>query len=277
MNTLLITGCSTGIGYGAAVYFAQKGYKVFAGVRKESDVERLKKACAEVHPLILDVTKETDIQTAVELISSQVEGVFNLINNAGIAVAGPMEFVSLEDYRRQFEINFFGLVAMTKACLPLLRKTQGRVINVSSVAGRVASPFLGPYSASKFAVEAVSDALRREVAEHHVRVILVEPGPIQTPIWDKGLSSKDESLTTLPPHLEKVYGKAIDHFRKYVAQAAETALPIESVLKVFEQALESSSPQHRYMISKESLLINLVPLIPSRWVDRIMKLKINNS
>lgn len=197
------------------------------------------------------------------------------MNNAGIAVAGPVEFVTMDDYRRQFDINFFGLVAMTKAFLPLLRKTQGRVVNISSIAGKVSSPFLGPYSASKFAVEAVSDSLRREVAPHRVKVILIEPGPIATPIWDKGLSAKDTHLLE-PTTMNAVYGSQLKKFKDYIAQAAKTAVPVERVLDVIELALTSSSPQHRYLVGKDKGLIAFVPMIPSKLVDRIMAYKLGS-
>ncbi|MBY0316385.1 MAG: SDR family oxidoreductase [Bdellovibrionales bacterium] len=277
MKTLLITGASTGIGAAAAVHFAKQGHRVFAGVRKTTDADHLQQQNSAITPLILDVTKPEQIQQALKVVEEGIQGELCLINNAGIAVAGPTEFVDIEEYRRQFEVNFFGLVAVTQTFLPLLRKTRGRVVSISSIAGRVASPFLGPYSASKFAVEAVSDSLRREVEPLGVKVILIEPGPIQTPIWEKGLSAKETLVAGDKDQMMAVYGKQLQNFVEYITASKKTASPIIKVLEAMDHALTSSSPKHRYLVGKESGIVAFVPVIPSRLVDKIISFKLSRS
>ncbi len=182
-KTILMTGASSGIGKDAAVYWAKAGHQVIAGVRRSEDGEHLRNLNPNIEPLILDVTKQDQIAQAWGKISSRQSSVgsFNLVNNAGIAVTGPFEALPTEDLRYQFEVNFFGVAQMIRTFLPLLRQTQGRIINVSSVAGKLATPYMSPYCASKFALEGFSDSLRRELKPFGVKVILVEPAPLTLP------------------------------------------------------------------------------------------------
>ena len=173
----LVTGASTGIGRACATHLAGLGFHVLAGVRDPAD------APDGLEPLLLDVTSESDVAAAAERVGGELHA---LVNNAGIAISGPVEIVPVEEWRRLMEVNLLGQVAVTRALLPAILRARGRVVNMSSISGRVANPLFGPYAASKFALEAVSDALRREVGPHGVRVVSVEPGGIATPIWGKG-------------------------------------------------------------------------------------------
>lgn len=273
MKSILITGASTGIGFAAAQAFASDGHQVFAGVRKSKDAEVLLKQNPQIVPLILDVTDQKTIDDSwreVQKLKKFSELI--LINNAGIAVSGPIESVRMEDYRTQFEVNFFGLIAVTQKFLPLIRESKGRVINISSIAGRVASPFLGPYSSSKFAVEAISDSLRREMIPFGVQVVLIEPGPIQTPIWDKGLGKKDSILKSLGADQIAIYGSAIKSFEAMIEEAVKKAEPVERVVEALQKAVMNKQPCHRYLVGSEAKLNGfLSQIVPSRWVDFFIK------
>ena len=173
----LVTGASTGIGRACALHLAGRGFDVLAGVRNPAD------APEGLEPLRLDVTSEADVAAAAERVGDELHA---LVNNAGIAISGPVEVVPMDEWRRQLEVNLLGQIAVTRALLPAIVRARGRIVNMSSISGRVANPLFGPYAASKFGLEAVTDALRREVAAHGVRVVGVEPGVIATPIWAKG-------------------------------------------------------------------------------------------
>ncbi len=177
VKTVLITGASTGIGEACALWLQDRGYRVFAGVRKSTDAEALQqKSKGHLTPVLLDVADEASIREAVQFVLTQEPKLEGLVNNAGIAVAGPLEFVPLQELRRVLEVNVVGQVAVTQAFLPLLREARGRVVLMSSISGRVAAPLMGPYAASKFALEAIGDALRRELAPWGIEVSIIEPG-----------------------------------------------------------------------------------------------------
>ena len=186
MKSVVITGASTGIGRACTLYLDELGWRVFAGVRKAVDGDALRDLASDrLVPLILDVADEAGVARAADEVAAVVgdDGLHGLVNNAGIAVGGPLEFVPLEDVRRQFEVNVFGLLRTTQAMLSMIRAARGRVVNVSSQGGKVAAPYFGPYCASKFAVEAMSDSLRRELKPWGLHVSVVEPGAIDTAIW----------------------------------------------------------------------------------------------
>lgn len=277
MKTIVITGASTGIGFAAALAFANEGHQVFAGVRKQSDAEKLVKENSNIIPLIVDVTDSQTIAKSVEVVSqSKKFSELVLINNAGIAVSGPIETVLMSEFRKQMEVNYFGLIAMTQAYLPLIRKTKGRVINISSIAGRLASPFLGPYSSSKFAVEAISDSLRREMLPFDVKVVVIEPGPIQTPIWEKGLGKKDSIMCAMSASQVETYGKYIHPFEQMVEAAVKSAEPVERVVEALREAMTSSNPNHRYLVGREAQVNGfLAAILPSKWVDYFVVKKVS--
>ena len=212
-RAVVITGASSGIGEACALRLDKAGWRVFAGVRKEADAERLKQEGSErLTPVFMDVIDEGSIMKAEETVRNAVGevGLAGLVNNAGVGIHGPLEFLLLEDLRRQLEVNTIGQIAVTQAFLPLIRKGRGRIVNIGSIGGKMATPFLGPYSASKFAMEALTDSLRQELRPWDIHVAIVEPGSIATPIWDKGQAGADEMEQKLPEEAMKLYGTAVD-------------------------------------------------------------------
>ena len=270
---VLITGASTGIGYDAARDLIAHGYHVFGSVRKQADADRVQAELGErFTPLLFDVTDEVGVKTAVSQVAQIVgkDGLFGLVNNAGIAAAGPLKHLSLDDLRYQLEVNVIGLVSVTQAFLPLLGADKntpyppGRIINISSTSGRTAFPFFGPYSASKFAVEALSDSLRRELMIYGIDVIVVNPGPIQTPIWDKA------EAVDAAPFMGTDYEKALLYTQKYTIERGRNGMPVTAVSKVIRQTLESKRPRTRYPVVRQKWLNwTLLQWLPDRWVDRI--------
>lgn len=273
---ILISGASTGIGFATAVELAAKGHEVYAGVRKASDGERLQKANSQIRTLILDVTVPESVDAAVARVRAdsvtESRARLVLINNAGIAVAGPIECLPLAEFRKQFEVNVFGLIDMTQKFLPLIRETGGRIVNISSISGRLAAPFLGPYSASKFAVEGLTDSLRRELAPQGISVSLIEPGPIRTPIWEKGLSGKDDLLAQIPTERLGIYETRLRKFVEYTAKTAASADPVEVVVRAIEHAAFAKKPRARYFVGGQSKAGNIVSRLPTGWVDGLIRL-----
>ncbi len=250
---VLITGSSTGIGYAAAEELCRRGHQVWAGVRKPDVLDRLKERFPKhLHILQLDVTSEEDIQNAKSEITSHIlhNEELILINNAGIAIGGPIESLRQEDWKEIFEVNFFAAVNMTHHFLPLLRKTKGRVINIGSISGRIATPFLGPYVASKFALRAFTDSLRREISRLGVQVILIEAGPIRTEIWEKSFRASEVQEQQLSPELRDTYGEAIDKLKVGVSKAAQQAVPVQEVTKCLVAAIESKHADTSYLVGK---------------------------
>lgn len=273
MKIVILTGASSGIGKAAALRLAELGYHVLAGVRREKDADAWKAVPRSI-PLMIDVAKEETVDEAAAQVREVLEKAeeVHLVNNAGIAVAGPVEGVSLAKWREQFEVNVFGLVKVTQAFLPYIRKTKGRIVNISSVSGLATSPYLGPYSASKFAVEAISDALRRELAPFGVKVIVVEPGPIATPIWEKNLGKKEVLLAELPKALHSVYGRALEKFQRGAAKSAESAVGVEHTTRAIEKALLSKNPRTRLIVGNRTLPAQMAVfgLMPDKAVDYLI-------
>jgi len=269
---ILISGASTGIGRAAAIHLARKGHSVWAGVRSQKAFDELTKANVQgLQPVFLDVCDEKSIVDCVSLIKKKAGILHALVNNAGIAVGGPIEGVKLEDWRRQFETNVFGQVRVIQECLPLLRESKGRIVNISSIAGKISSPFLGPYSASKFALEAVSDSLRRELRKHGVKVSVVEPGPIATPFWEKSKTEGLQKIDQYGPMLKEVYGSSLLKFKQRVEFSEKTASPVAVVVKAIEHALTAKSPKTRYPVGRgikaATMLFNS---LPDSWADHLM-------
>jgi NAD(P)-dependent dehydrogenase (short-subunit alcohol dehydrogenase family) len=190
-GTVLITGASTGIGEATAVHLAERGHPVFAGVRNEADGERVAARHRAITPVLIDVTQDDQIEAAFKTLSDTVgeAGLAGLVNNAGIGRGGPLEYISQDDWRQQFDVNVLGQVAVTRTMLPLIRKATGRIVFVGSIGGRYATPFLAPYNSSKFAVRAIADSLRGEMSLFGIHVSLIEPGAVKTEIWEKGRPS----------------------------------------------------------------------------------------
>lgn len=268
---ILITGASTGIGRDAAIHWAQQGHTVIAGVRRDEDGQALKSACAGIETALLDVTNDGQIKKLWQDLSARkLAGPFHLVNNAGIAVTGPLESLSIADYRRQFEVNFFGAVQMTQTFLPLIRRTQGRIVNVSSVAGRVATPYMSPYCASKFALEGLSDSLRRELRRFGVKVILIEPGPIATPIWEKGLSNYSKVTEKFDPEIFSIYEPTFRKFVTLAEQMGKRGDPVSKVTTQMDHALFAKNPSPRYAVGFTAKTGTLVARLPTRIIDKLM-------
>ena len=273
-RSALITGASSGIGRATALRLDAAGFRVFAGVRRQADGEALRAAASPgLVPLILDVTDATGVETAAKEVEAEVgaAGLQGLVNNAGIAVAAVLEFVELDDLRRQLEVNVVGAAAVTRAFLPLLRRGGGRVVNVSSNGGYVASPFLGPYAASKFALEALSDSLRRELRTWNLPVSVIEPGSVETPIWEKGRGEAARVRAGLPEEARGLYAPALDRIEAYVAKTANRAIPADAVARAVEHALTAPRPRIRYRVGSDARLTRLLSrLLPDRALDAVL-------
>jgi NAD(P)-dependent dehydrogenase (short-subunit alcohol dehydrogenase family) len=271
MKSVLITGASSGIGEACAAFLDARGLRVFAGVRKEVDAQRLQSSASDrLTPVLLDIVDGESIARAGEVVRETVgeHGLDGLVNNAGIGVTGPLEFVPMEDLRRQFEVNVFGHVAVTQQLLPMLRAASGRIVNMSSIGGRFAAPFLGPYSMSKFAVEAYSDALRRELSPWGIDVSCVEPGAIATPIWQKSIDAQAGA----PLRARTLYAPGMDASRRYAERSSRDALPPELVARVVYHALTAPKPRTRYLIgTRAKIAATLTRLLPDRMLDAAIR------
>lgn len=269
---VLITGASTGIGHATTVGLAQRGFAVFAGVRREEDAARLAADAPGVTTLILDVTDGASIAAAARTVSEATGGQLKgLVNNAGIAVTGPLEFLPLEQVRRQLEVNVLGQIAVTQAALPMLRAAGGRIVNIGSIGGRVALPFLGPYAGSKFAMEGVSDSLRRELAPLGVKVALVEPGPIATSMWERGQAAAQSLRDDMPAEAQQLYGDRMDRAMAAAQARSQEAIPASAVADIVAHALTSSRPRTRYLVGPDTrVMATLSRLLPDRAMDRLI-------
>lgn len=271
---VVVTGASTGIGRATAERLDRVGFRVFAGVRKESDARALRDSSSEaLTPLSLDVTDAQSIEAAVERVAEETGGVglAGLVNNAGVAVGGVLEFLDLDQLRRQLEVNLIGAVAVTKAFLPAIRESGGRVVNISSDSGFLSTPFLAPYCASKFGLEAISDSLRRELRPWGIEVVIVEPGAIATPIWDKAGPQASEIRQSLSPRAEQLYGEYFDKMESYVRKQAEVAISADAVAQAVERGLTARRPRTRYQVGNDAKMARwMTRLLPARWVDALI-------
>ena len=274
MRSVVVTGVSTGIGWGILKVLVQNGLRVFGSVRKEQDVERLTREFGEAFvPLLFDITDEAGVQNAAQQVRKQLNGerLFGLVNNAGVAVPSPLMFQPVEDFRRQMEINLIGQLIVTQAFLPLLGTDRslsgqaGRVINMSSVSGRAGYPFLGAYAASKFALEGFSESLRRELMLYGIDVIIIGPGSVATPIWDK---AEDLDISV---YSDTEYAEAIRRIYKYMIEDGRNGFPPEKVGEVVLEALNTPKPHVRYAVIPGNPIRHLIQgLLPRRVIDRII-------
>ena len=269
----LVTGASSGIGRATALLLARSGFTVFAGVRKAEDGERVQsEAQGELEPLLLDVTDPEQTAAAVEQIKQRGRGLTALVNNAGAAHSGPLEFIDLADLRRQLEVNLVGQIAVTQAMLPLLRPNTGRIANVTSIGGLVATPFMGPYCASKFALEAVSDCLRTELKPWDIKVIAIEPGSAATEIWERGVATAEDARERMPEEAERLYGEALDTMRTVTTETGERGIPAEEVARVIHKALTVRRPRARYLVGRDAIGMKLgSALLPDKVWDAAVR------
>ena len=274
MKKVVITGVSTGIGYSSAKILCDSGYRVFGSVRKQEDAEKITSEFgANFTPLIFDVTDSKGIQENAQIVKGELipgEALAGLVNNAGVAMGGPINLIDTDVFRKQFEVNFFGLIEVTKTFLPMLGAVknsmqQGKIINISSVSGRRAHPFVAPYTASKFAVEAFSDALRREMLLYGVDVILIEPGPIKTAIWDKVPDLDDNEFTGTD------YEHSLRKFYKMFIEMGKKGFDADIIGNRVKEILQDPSPKTRHVITPNRFINFTLPgILPDRMFDKLV-------
>jgi len=253
-RAVLVTGASTGIGAACAFDLADSGFRVFAGVRSASAGETLRKMKPAVEPVLLDVTQADQIAAAAEHIAQATgtAGLYGLVNNAGIVVVGPLELIPIDELRRQLEVNVVGQVAVTQAMLPMIRQARGRIVNIGSFNGLMAPPYFGPYAASKHAMEAITDSLRMELRQWGIRVSIIEPGSVSTPIWDKSQRTADHLMANVPDAATALYGEDIAVVQKTARTLAAKAMPVSRVTRAVRRALTSRWPWTRYPVGAEA-------------------------
>jgi NAD(P)-dependent dehydrogenase (short-subunit alcohol dehydrogenase family) len=265
-GTVLVTGASTGIGEATALHLKELGFDSVGAVRKDADAERLR--AAGLRTVKLDVTDAGSISAAREELGAAA--LAGLVNNAGVAVAAPLEFLPLDQLRHQLEVNLIGQIAVIQTFLPALRASRGRIVNVSSIGGRLALPLLSPYNASKFALEAISDSLRRELRPQGVDVILIEPGGVKTPIWRKSDELAQEMTGDMPPEAERLYGRMIEVVRAESVKIAEQrGVEPRVVAEVIGTALTTGRPRTRYLVGRDAKVrARIAKVMPDRMMDR---------
>lgn len=272
MKSVVITGASTGIGRGTAEYLAARGWKVFAGVRKQADADALLASNSAIHPLILDVTNTSQIALAAQDVAKELgnEKLGGLVNNAGVAIIGPLAVQPMDEIRQHFDINVIGLLAAVQEFAPLLGMdtertgAPGRIVNISSFGGRMAAPFLSAYSATKHAVESLTDSLRREMMVYGIDAICVAPGAIKTPIWDKA-----EEAEAKTPYANTRWAGPVRKFTRGFLDAGEKGWPTERIAEIIETALSNPSPKAHYAIGPEKLVnYSIARRMPKRLLDK---------
>ncbi len=268
----VVTGASSGIGLVTTQELARRGYHVLAGVRKQQDADRL--ASENVEPVIVDITDEAQVAALTDRVAHDPQGrhLGALVNNAGVALNAPVEAIPLAEWRRHFDVNFFGHVALTQALLPaLIASGDGRLVNVSSIGGRVAFPTYGAYAAAKFALEGFSDVLRREVGRLGVKVIVIEPGNIATPMWGKGIATMDELAATMTPEQHARYDDLVAAMHKQAEGLAGSGIEPLHAAKVIANAIQSRKPRTRYLVGRDAKLGAVVSrLLSDRAFDRLV-------
>ena len=268
-GTIVVTGASSGIGRATALRLAARGHRVLAGVRRDADGQALVAQDATIEPIVLDVTDSAHVAALGERVAGTP--LTGLVNNAGIAVAGPLEAVPLDELRRQYEVNVFGQIAVTQAVLPAVRAGVGRIVNIGSIGGRVATPFIGPYSSSKGAVRNLTAVLRRELAPWGIHVALVEPGAIATPIWTKGEEGADATIAALSPQASKLYARQLDALRAATRRIAASAVPPERAVEAIEHALTARRPRALYTVGTDARVqAALHAALPARAFDALI-------
>src|SRR5215216_651040 len=268
-GTVLVTGASTGIGEATVLHLTTLGFDAVGAVRKDEDAERLE--AQGVRTTRIEVTDADQIAAARGALGD--EPLAGLVNNAGIAVAAPLEFLPIDRLRQQLEVNLIGQVAVTQAFLPALRRARGRIVNVSSIGGRVGLPLVGAYAASKFGLEGVSDSLRRELRAQGVDVILIEPGGVKTPIWKKGEKLADEMIgDEMPREAEQLYGRMIQRLRAETAKIEQQrGIEPREVAEVIGTALTARRPRARYVVGRDAKIRGpMAKLLPDRVMDRLI-------
>lgn len=279
-GAVVITGASTGIGRACALRLDRAGFDVFAGVRKAEDGEALGAAASQrLRPLTIDVIDTESIAAAAAEVNEATGGrLAGLVNNAGIALAGPIEGLQLDELRRQLEVNVVGQVAVTQAFLAMIRGAQGRVVFMSSIGGKGALPYVSPYNASKHAVEAIADALRIEMRPFGVEVAIIEPGAVATPIWEKSGAEARAGRAKMDPATEQLYGERMDKMATLAQKTGERGVDPDEVAVAVEHALTAEKPRTRYVIGREAKIqMRLRSVLPTRAMDRLIEREVERS
>ena len=283
MDSVVITGVSSGIGLSAAQILCNSGYRVYGSVRKENDAQILiDQYPKQFKPLIFDVRDAAAIKEASDFVKNDLsdkDRLVGLVNNSGIALGGPFKHLNTDIFRKQLEVNVLGVVSVTLNFLELLgaykgSKNQGKIIMISSVSGHRAYPYMSPYSASKFALEGMSDSLRRELMMYGIDVVLIEPGPVQSEIWNKA-PKKDDN-----PFIGTDFEESLKTFYEEVIEKAQDPLPADIIGNAIKEIIENSNPKTRYVYTKNKFKEYTLPgRLPDRTLDRIMakRLKIKKS
>jgi NAD(P)-dependent dehydrogenase (short-subunit alcohol dehydrogenase family) len=273
MRSVVITGASTGIGWATAKLLLDRGFHVFGSVRKQADADRLKREFgANFTPLLFDVTDEAAVLAAAREVRAALNGetLLGLVNNAGIAVAGPVLELAADEFRRQMDVNVIGPIIATQAFGPLLgadsslKGPPGRIVMISSVAGKNGNPLMSAYSASKHAIEGLSESLRREMMLFGIDVVIIAPGAVKTPIW-----SKAEEVD-ISPYRNSPFFPALERIRKFMLQLGESGLPAEKIAERIADALTSASPKVRYQITPDPMRHLITAVLPKRMADKII-------
>ncbi|HLW93663.1 MAG TPA: SDR family oxidoreductase [Roseiarcus sp.] len=273
MKSVVVTGVSTGIGWGCAKILVAEGFRVFGSVRKQADADRLSKEFgANFAPLIFDVTDEAAVGAGAKEVEAALgnETLFGLVNNAGVAVPGPLLYLKIDDFRRQIAINLTGVLIVTQAFAPLLgadrsrKGAPGRIVMISSVGGKNALPFLGPYAASKFGLEGMSESLRRELMTFGIDVIIVAPGAVATPIWDKGNAVDVAQFADTP------YLPALEKMKSFMVSNGQNGLPPEKLGELIKRVLTMPRPKTRYTITPQAIPNFMMNTLPKRMVDNMI-------
>ena len=275
MKTFLVTGASTGIGAACALDLDRLGHRVYAGVRREEDGDRLKASASGsgLIPLILDITDQAAVDAAAKRISEETGGALDgLVNNAGVARGGPLEFLELDEWREQLDVNVIAQVAVTKAMIPLLRKARGRIVFIGSIGGKVASMLMGPYNASKFAIEGIGEALRYELHPWGIKVAVVEPGAIRTEIWSKATETADRLEEAMPGEAVSLYSSHMVKLRKTLEMQTRNAIPAQKVADSVRHALLDPRPRPRYLVGKDARAMSaMARLLPDRARNAVVR------
>jgi NAD(P)-dependent dehydrogenase (short-subunit alcohol dehydrogenase family) len=270
---VVITGASTGIGAATASELARRGFHVLAGVRRDRDADAIRGPGVE--PLIIDITNPDHIRALATRVHADPQGraVRAVVNNAGIGVNAPFEAFAIDEWRNLFEVNLFGHVAVTQALLPALIRSKGRVVNISSVGGKIAMATYGPYAATKFALEAVSDSLRREMAPLGVGVVVVEPGAVRTEMPVQAIATARELASAMAPEQSQRYRGLVQAITAQTAShtTSGSGLPADAAAKVIARAVTARKPRTRYTIGRDAaLLTRLTRILPDRTLDRVL-------
>ncbi len=274
-GAVLVTGASTGIGRACALRLDRDGWRVYAAVRRDADGEALRAvASSRLTPVLLDVTDADQVQQVASRLGDDLAGtgLRGLVNNAGVAIGGPVEFLPLERWQHQFDVNVFGQIRVTQALFPLLRQATGRIVFIGSNSGRVAAPLMGPYASSKFAIEGLADAMRLELHGSGIEVVVVEPGAVKTDIWGKGRTQVDEVAEVLPAEALERYGEVVAAIRHGIDQSEKGGVAPDAVAAVVAKALTSARPRTRYQVGVDAKVsVALARVLPGRLLDPLLR------